>query len=137
MIDEAKINLLSDTTLYEEALGFVQACEMPDHRQLIGLMTFSRNWQELLDYVKHQGERDWGQQREYYKTFYHNLRRYLQDPQTGLRQRVKTEFALVTQGLSRNQEGNVLDAWAQALAQEFVQHLVAEASLRAQVGRDR
>ena len=137
MMDEAKINLLSDTTLYEEALRFVQDHKMPDHSQLTGLMTFSRNWQELLDYVKHQDERDWSQQREYYKTFYHNLRRYLQDPQTGLRQRVKTDFALMTQGLSRSQEGNALDAWAQALAQEFVQHLVAEASLRAQVGRDR
>jgi hypothetical protein len=134
-IHSEQVNFWSDQILYEDARHFVQAHPMPEQRQLIGLATFSRTWQELLEFVKHQGERDWGT-REDYKTFYRELQRYLNDPQKGLRQRVKTEFQLVPQNLNRHEEREVLDIWAQALAQEFIQHLVAEASLQARLGKE-
>jgi hypothetical protein len=130
MVDLRKINLLSDTILYREAKEFVkefvQERIMPDSRQLTGLATFSRDWNELLTYVKHQAARDWGK-RDYYQRFYDDLRKYLHDPKTGLRQRIKTEFTLIAEGLTKREETAALDTWAQALAQEFIQHLVAEA----------
>ena len=125
--ESRRINLLSDTVLYDDAMAFVnEHPELPDMRQLIGLASFSEKWTDLLAYIKHQAGRDWGN-RTHYKTFYDKLRQYLE---TGLRQRVKTEFSLVDEGLSRKEEKAVLDKWAQLLAQEFVQHLVAEARLR-------
>lgn len=129
---EMHVSFLSDTLLYAEAQAFVQNHSMPDTKQLMGLSTFSRNWNELLAYIAHQAARDWGT-REYYKVFYEDLKRYLNDAKTGLRQRVKLEFQLVGQGLSNNKEREALDMWAQRLAQEFIQHLTAEARL--QLGR--
>ncbi len=130
-VDLRMINLLSDTILYREAGEFVQGQSMPDSRQLIGLATFSRDWSELLAYINHQATRDWGN-RDYYKLFYDNLRKYLNDSKTGLRQRVKTEFAFVAEGLTKREEAEALDTWAQALSQEFIQHLVAEARFHTQ-----
>lgn len=130
---EIRVNFLSDTVLYLEAQEFVQQHHpMPDTKQLMGLSAFSRNWSDLLSYINHQAARDWGA-REHYKLFYEDLKRYLNDARTGLRQRVKLEFKLVDQGLSKNEERQSLDEWAQRLAQEFIQHLVAEARL--QLGR--
>lgn len=121
------VNLLSDTVLYDDAMAFVnEHPELPDMRQLIGLSSFSEKWADLLAYIKHQAGRDWGS-KTHYKTFYDALRKYLE---TELRQGVKTEFNLVDEGLSRKEEKAVLDKWAELLAQEFVQHLVAEARLR-------
>jgi hypothetical protein len=132
-VNRDKVNLLSDTILYDEAIRFAEQHQMPDKQQLTGLAVFSRSWQELLDYIKHQVERDWGQQKSHYEDFYKELSNYLNAAQRGLRQRVRTEFALVESGLGRRQERAILDTWAQALAQEFVQHLVAEATMQSNI----
>jgi hypothetical protein len=134
-IDERRLSMLSDTRLYPEAATFLSRFltdyELPPTQQLIGLLTFSRNWTELMGFVKHQEGRDWGN-KESYKQFYAQLRRYLDDSKTGLRPRVKAELGLVPDGLTARGEREIHDLWAGALAREFIQHLVAEALYQAQ-----
>lgn len=129
-IDERRLGALSDTRLYPEAAaflaGFLADYELPPTQQLIGLLTFSRSWAELMGFVKHQEGRDWGN-KESYRQFYAQLRRYLDDPKTGLRQRIKAELGLVPAGLTARGEREAQEQWAGALAREFVQHLVAAA----------
>lgn len=137
-IDERRLGVLSDTRLYPEASAFLTRFladyEPPPTQQLVGLLTFSRSWAELLGFVKHQEGRDWGN-KEGYRQFYAQLRRYLDDPKTGLRQRVKAELGLVPGGLSAKGEREAQELWAGALAREFVQHLVAAALYHAQARR--
>ena len=129
MTEESRlINVLSDTVLYGDAMTFVnEHPELPEMRQLIGLASFSEKWTDLLAYVKHQAGRDWRDNQTHYASFYDALRKYLE---TELRQRIKTEFSLVDEGLSRKEEREAVEWWAERLAPEFVQHLVAEARLR-------
>lgn len=130
-IEPRVVHLLSDTVLYREAVEFVeQHAPLPDTSQLIGLLTFARTWGELLKFIHHQASRDWGRSKEHYPLFYNDLKKYLSDSRTGLRQRVKTEFQLIDGQLSKNDERQGMDDWAQTLSQEFIQHLVAEARLQ-------
>ena len=49
--ESRRINLLSDTVLYDDAMAFVnEHPELPDMRQLIGLASFSEKWTDLLAY---------------------------------------------------------------------------------------
>jgi len=137
-VDERRLAVLSDTKLYPEASAFLSRFladyALPSTQQLIGLLTFSRSWAELLTFVKHQESRDWGNKAEY-QQFYTQLRRYLDDSKTGLRPRVKAELGLLPGGLTAKQEREAHDLWAGALAREFVQHLVAAALYQAQERR--
>jgi hypothetical protein len=133
-VNASTINLLSDTTLYDEALQFLREHpQIPETCQLVGLIAFSRTWNELLTYVKHQGDRDWETRKAHYKAFYRDLQKYLNGPHEGLRQRVPT-LVTALQNQDQKPSRESLDAWSQVLAQEFIQHLVAHASLQAKVG---
>ncbi|RRR68654.1 MAG: hypothetical protein EI684_17330 [Candidatus Viridilinea halotolerans] len=129
-IDEHYLGVLSDTLLYPEARQFLdrflKEYELLPTKQMVGLLTFSRNWGELLRFVKHQEGRDWGN-KDHYKQFYAQLRRYLDDAKTGLRIRIKEPLDFIPANLSRNDERARQEQWAGALAHEFVQHLVAAA----------
>ena len=131
-LDERRLNVLSDTDMYNEAKKFLDCFlkkyELPPNKQLIRLLTFSRSWSELIGFVKHQEGRDWVNKTGH-KQFYSKLRRYLDNANTGLRVRVKSKFALIPDSATLNpkQECELQDAWAGALAHEFIQHLVAAA----------
>ena len=135
-INERTVAHLSDIYLYPEATDLLRRYqvkhELPKNQQLIGLLTFSRTWDELLTYVNHQEERDWGRREEHYKEFYAVLRRYLKDPKSGLYLRIKTQFNLIPDGLTKNETRVIYDVWSDALAREFIQHLVAEALYQTQ-----
>lgn len=138
-IDERRLSVLSDNQLYRDAAEFLERFvtdhTLPQNQQLVGLLNFSRSWGELLAFVKHQEGRDWGTRGQDYKQFYNLLRRYLDDPKTGLRQRVKADLGLIPAGLVAKQEREVQEQWAGALAREFIQHLVAAALYHAQTRR--
>jgi len=135
-INERTVAHLSDIYLYPEATDLLRRYqvnyELPKNQQLIGLLTFSRTWNELLTYVKHQEKRDWGRREEHYKEFYAILRRYLEDPKSGLYLRIKTQFNLIPENLNKNEIRALTEAWSDALAHEFIQHLVAEALYQTQ-----
>jgi len=131
-IDQQRIELLSDTRLYPEALEFVRQHPPPKQSQLMGLRQFSRTWRELKSYINHQRGRDWGRDTTT-SAFYDALRQYLfgsggKGTQPSLLQRITSEFALIdtsdTSVLSRQQQRDAVDAWAEALAAEFITHLV-------------
>ncbi len=134
-IDERRLGVLSDTVIYVEATQFLKSFpeeyDLPPNQQLIGLLTFSRNWGELVKFVKHQKDRDWGN-KDAYKQFYTRLWCYLDDAKTGLRTRVKKDLGLIPVDLDKKQERELRDLWAGALAREFVQHLVAAALYHSQ-----
>lgn len=138
VVDERRLAHLSDLRMYPEAARFLQTFlaehALPPTQQLIGLLTFSRSWVELLGFVRHQEGREWGNKTDY-KEFYTQLRRYLDDSKTGLRQRVKSDLKLLAEGLTAKQEREAQEQWAGALAHEFVQHLVAAALYHVQGGR--
>ncbi|NNJ12846.1 hypothetical protein EKD04_021195 [Chloroflexales bacterium ZM16-3] len=135
-IDERTVAHLSDAYLYPEAAALLRRYQadyaLPKNQQLIGLLTFSRTWGELLSYVKHQIDRDWGRRDAHYKEFYTVVRRYLDDPKSGLYLRIKTQFNLIPDGLTKNETRAIYEVWSDALAREFIQHLVAEALYQTQ-----
>jgi len=139
-VDPAVVNALSDTVLYQEAMAFLhEHANFADgskmsNSQLVGLLTYSRNWAELMAYVKHQVGRDWVN-KAHYALFYRSLLKYLDTPPQGLRMRVKSDFNLLVKGLTRKEERDQIYPWAQALAQEFMQHLVAQAQFQAATNR--
>ncbi|NJN68120.1 MAG: hypothetical protein HC884_16115 [Chloroflexaceae bacterium] len=123
------IDWISDTTLYKEARDFCERNPPPSNKQvkhLEGLAASCQNWKGLIDYIKHQHERETLKD---CKPFYAALWGYLDDPKKGLRKRIETEefHRVSTEGLSKKEAKQVLDTWTQELAQEFITHLVAEA----------
>lgn len=130
IIDSKKIDWFSDTTLYKEARDFCKQHPTSSNKQmkqlLKGLAASNKSWRVLIDYIEHQLKRDTLKGDD--KDFYDALQQYLDDSRTGLRQRVETEFHLVnTEGMSKKEAKDAKEAWAQELAQEFINHLVAEA----------
>ncbi|HEY6407705.1 MAG TPA: hypothetical protein VIY29_09585 [Ktedonobacteraceae bacterium] len=131
-----KIWLLSDTVLYPEAVSFLrklvqeQDCNPLPASQVAGLLSIAASYKydQLYRYVLHQRERDWPPARRDLKIFYTELERVLSLMQ---RKRLKDEFHLLTagnEGSGRSisdirQEADELMA---VLAQEFIQHLLAE-----------
>lgn len=138
-VDPRRINLLSDTVLYAEAVAFVAEHPMPKQSQLMGLQQFSRTWDELKDYINHQRGRDWGRDTTT-PLFYDALRDYLgtgggKKP-ASLFQRITDAFGLVAaEGLTKQQQRDATEAWAGALAAAFITHLVC-AALVVPKGRD-
>ncbi|NJO82769.1 MAG: hypothetical protein HC828_08040 [Blastochloris sp.] len=126
-IDFQVVHHISDTKLYQEACAFAEKNSPPSKKQLIGLISYSKQWSMLLRYIDHQRKRDLP---DAYGLFYKALQQYLNAPQGGLAQRVKTEFHLIDEGLPKNEKRQLKDAWSQALAQEFVTHLVAQSLLK-------
>ena len=123
------VALMSDTVFYKEAVDFAQEHGPIGMKQLVSLMGFSRSWDDLIKHVRHQVGRDWVN-REEVKQFYIELQRYLSDSRRGLVQRVKTEFNAGIREFGGDTPTRAPEYWAQLFAQEFMQHLVAEARLR-------
>jgi len=120
---QARTQLLSDEALYKEACKFIrdhaEKQSLPDARQFMGLLQFSRTWKELQEYINHQSERDWGSNQtcpEFYNALCGRLRelqaRYVEP--------------LVSKTLSKKERQAAMDCWADALMPAFIQHLYAE-----------
>lgn len=124
--DYITLHRISDTYLYEEAQKFLSriGVDAPDNAQLSGLLTFSRTWQELTIFVKHQAQRKWNKKREHYKIFYDQLNRYLEQD---LKQCIQREFNAHLSSMTRRERNDFIFQWLQMLAQEFVQHLIVHA----------
>jgi hypothetical protein len=119
----ARIYLISDQVLYPEALEFINRHgTIEGQKQLAGLLDYAHNWDDLKRFVDNQRKRDWFGAKEHYKRFYQELDTYLRE----LQGRVKTTFNFVPEGLPRAKERAQTELYAQALAQEFIQHLAAE-----------
>lgn len=130
-----QLRLRSDAELYAEAISFAAENELPDTKQMVGLLEFSRSWKMLMQYVKHQRQRDWEQKRAHYGDFYKKLAEYLDAKNTGLRDRARTKWVFVDASLPKKQLEEHLDRWAGLLAREFIQHLCAAAEYKSKLER--
>lgn len=137
MLSEAqlqKIELLSDTVLYPEAVAFLrqlvneQDCSPLPTSQVRGLQSIAESYQyaEIHRYIQHQFERNWPDSKRSIKVLYTELDRLFA---TMKNQRLRNEFHLVTEGRNSLETGKEIDALMAALAREFIQHMVAENGL--------
>jgi len=130
----AKIELLSDTVLYPEAVAFVrqlvqqEQCNPLPTSQVNGLLNvaLSATYGQLYTFVVHQRDRDWPTSKRDIKTFYTALEKYLTTMQV---KRLRNEFHLVTEGLNTAQIKQEADDLMSLLMKDFIQHLVAENGL--------
>lgn len=131
-IVRSRVNEISDTILYQEARAFVRDTDMPSKKQLnhlYGLAATSKSWSNLRKYIDNQRNRDTLPKE--CKSFYDALWRYFYDSQQGLTQRIQTDLQLVNvEDLAKNERKQIVEAWAQELAQEFITHLLAEALIK-------
>jgi hypothetical protein len=137
--EQRRINLLSDTVLYQDAVMFVSDNPPPKQSQLTGLLQFSRTWSEIKGYINHQRNRDWGRDTDT-PAFYEALRNYLygngaQRHKRSLETRISEEFGLIdSEALTKQERRDATEAYAGMLATAFVQHIVC-AALFARTGR--
>lgn len=118
-----RIRLLEDTDLYHAAITFARNQPSVETKQLNGLLEFSRSWDELTSFVRHQKSRTWTGQKAHYQDFYNALDSYLQQD---LRSQVKNDSDFVPADLTKKESNRLVDHFAGLLAQSFIQHLVAE-----------
>lgn len=119
-----EIRLASDTEIYRQAITFVRETDgvgAIKTKQLMGLMEYSRSWDELRAFVVHQKDRDWKGRGEYPRFF----TALLQAIDT-LRRDVKTNPAFVPPNLTNAESKRFTDLYAGIFAREFIQHLAAE-----------
>jgi hypothetical protein len=137
MLSEAqlqKIDLLSDTVLYPEAVAFIRRlvneedCSPLPTSQVKGLQSIAESYQyhEIHRYIVHQFERNWPDSKRSIKVLYTELDRLFT---TMKNQRLRGEFHLVTEGRSKQETDKEIDALMAALSREFIQHMVAENGL--------
>ncbi|NLE46312.1 MAG: hypothetical protein GX620_16460 [Chloroflexi bacterium] len=124
---EAQVRLAGDATIYRDAMTFANAQQavIEDKQfghQASGLLEFSRDWDELERFIRHQKGRSWPQSKLHYGDFYAALGKYLQE----LRRDVKDKYGFVENGLTNNETREQTKFFAGLLAREFIQHLVAE-----------
>ena len=129
--DYARLYRISDTYLYTEAQKFLKEVNPPDKSQLTGLLTYSRTWSELKSFVNHQAGRNFGTKRKHYRTFYVQLKRYLEQE---LQKYIRDEFASHLSDMTRKEKNVVMNTWSQMLAQEFIQHLTVHAQYENRAG---
>lgn len=129
---EEKISLLSDTVLYPEAVAFMGHLSPLPTSQIMGLLNNTRvpGYGQFYAYVIHQRDRNWQDSKRGTKVFYTELEKTLSQMR---RKRVIEEFRLLTPGLNSQQAQQEADEVMTALAREFIQHLVAENNLRAEL----
>ncbi len=134
MLSEAqlqKIDLLSDTILYSEAVAFMRRlvneedCSPLPTSQVKGLQSIAESYQypEIHRYIVHQFERNWPDSKRSIKVLYTELDRLFT---TMKNQRLRGEFHLVAEGRSKQETDKEIDALMAALSREFIQHMVAE-----------
>lgn len=129
-----KIDLLSDTVLYPEAVAFIRRlvneedCLPLPTSQVKGLqsITESYQYQEIHRYIVHQFERNWPESKRSIKVLYTELDRLFT---TMKNQRLRNEFHLVTEGRTNQETDKEINALMAALSREFIQHMVAENGL--------
>jgi|Deesub1362A_J573_1020465.scaffolds.fasta_scaffold00513_6 hypothetical protein len=119
---QREIWLISDRDLYCEAEQFLADHGAVDRSQAEGLLDNAQSFGELQRFVRHQAGRDWTGRKEHYRDFYVSLDGFLKD----LRRRVRDQYGLVPQGLPKEETKEQNDYFAELLAREFLQHLVAE-----------
>lgn len=120
--EESRIWLLSDGELYREAITFVKNSPSVEGKQMNGLQQYSRSWDELDQFIKHQHERDWQEKKAHYKEFYASLGNTLKN----LKDKVQAAYKFVPEGKLDQMAKEKRDYIAGLLAREFIQHLTSE-----------
>jgi len=137
LVEKTRIRYLSDGELYQQATGFVTDFlvehSVIENKQMRGLWEFSRSWDELSSFVRHQQGRDWGElgrsRKAHYGLFYRELDKHLK----GLQQKAEAEFG--STDLGKKEKKRRKDFYAGLLAQEFVQHVTTEMLLQDSIRR--
>mgnify|MGYP001265018014 CR=1 FL=1 len=131
---ERKISLLSDTILYDEAVTLMRRISPLPTSQIMGLLNNTRvsSYGQLYAYIIHQRDRNWQDSKQGTKVFYTELEKVLSQMR---KKRAIEEFRLLTPGLNSQQANLEADEVMAALSREFIQHLVAENNLRAELQR--
>ena len=117
-----KVRVLSDTVLYERARKFVQTTPALENKQLNGVLEFSRSLPELMLFVVGQRKRRWldkeAHMKQFYEALYDALIRIMQD--------TRSVWGFVPRGASEEEAQQRTAVFADMLARDFAQHLVAE-----------
>lgn len=117
-----KVRVLSDTVLYERARKFVQTTPALDNKQLNGVLEFSRSLPELMLFVVGQRKRRWlekeADMKQFYEALYAALIRIMQD--------TRSVWGFVPRGASEEEAQQRTAVFADMLARDFAQHMVAE-----------
>lgn len=119
------VYLLSDRKLYPEAAKFIaeRRSNLLEGAQMKGLLNNIHSFDDLIRFIRHQQQRTWSDKKAHYRDFYQGLERYLNN----LPNRITGEFGLVqVEGLTKKERQQAVNKFALLLAQEFIQHLVAE-----------
>jgi|SRR3954454_14932480 hypothetical protein len=125
---------MSDNMLYPEAVTFIRrlvnekGCSPLPKSQIMGLLNITKiaNYGEMAQFIKHQRNRDWSGPKKDIKIFYTELDLWF----IALRNRlIRNEFRLLSRGLSPVAATREVDEIMATLAQDFIQHLVAENEL--------
>jgi hypothetical protein len=122
---------LSDNELYDEAVALIrrlvdkEGCAPLPTSQVMGLLNIANaaSYSELERFIQHQRERDWPPSKRDIKTLYTELEKSFRDMRN---RRLRSEFHLLSDGLSPAEANQEVDEIMAALAHEFIQHLVAE-----------
>ena len=128
------IGLLSDTTLYPEAVAFIRRlvneedCSPLPTTQIKGLQSIADSYQydEIHRYIVHQFERNWPESKRSIKILYTELDKLFT---TMKNKRLGDEFHLLSVGLSSQEKNEETNALMAALTREFIQHMIAENGL--------
>jgi len=122
---------LSDNELYTEAVALIrhlvdkEGCSPLPTSQVMGLLNIANaaSYSELERFIQHQRERDWPASKRDIKTFYTELEKSFREMRN---RRIRSEFHLLSDGLSPVDANREVDEIMATLAHEFIQHLVAE-----------
>jgi hypothetical protein len=125
-----KIELLSDTVLYPEAVASVrrmvqkEKCNPLPTTQVNGLLNIALtlNYDSVRDFAEHQRGRNWPSNKRDIKTFYTHLEKEL----IRLEQRLDAEFALTKDEHGRPVSSEDERELLGRLTREYIQHLLAE-----------
>jgi hypothetical protein len=125
---------MSDELLYPEAVTFIRRlvnekdCSPLPTSQVMGLLNIANaaNYGELMHFIRHQRERNWIESKKDIKIFYTELEQWFVAMRNKL---VRNEFRLLSKGLTPVAANREVDEIMATLAQEFIQHLVAENGL--------
>lgn len=124
---EERVRLLEDGDLYRSAITFVRAQHKIENKQLLGLLEYSRSWEELIRFVQHQKGRDWGEpgrgNKAHYREFYTALDNHLNQ---NIRSLVRSDTNFVPINLTKKDTDRLVNYFSGLLARSFIQHLVAE-----------
>jgi hypothetical protein len=131
------IRVLSDTELYKHAIDFLNTEVEVNHQfeqrpplpntQINGLLNVAQanTYGELIDFIKHQRDRNWQGKYAYIKIFYEHLERVLKEmPEFAKRE------GLIPEDLSIQKTREEIQKISDLLACEFIQHLAAENLVR-------